>query len=156
LDRGELLDIYQLKMDKAPTMAEIRLRLTENELSSHGRTGAISWLIEGINIENTQDTLRSSIRQQSENPTASQRIIIEEKRQKLLSRIHKFHETAMAITNGMELEGRERLQHDDPKLCLGEAEGLIFSGIDDIEEDGNLDLRDDADSRPEVAELWMP
>ncbi|KAG1838487.1 hypothetical protein C8R48DRAFT_622220, partial [Suillus tomentosus] len=54
LDHGELLDIYQLKMDKSPTMAEIRLRLTENELSSHGRTGAISWLIEGINIENTQ------------------------------------------------------------------------------------------------------
>jgi hypothetical protein len=104
----------------------------------------------------TRDTLRSSIRQQSENPTASQRIIIEEKRQKLLSRIHKFHETAMVITNGMELEGRERLQHDDPELCLGEAEGLIFSGIDDIEEDGNLDLGDDADSCPEVAELWMP
>ncbi|KAG1893225.1 uncharacterized protein F5891DRAFT_1196677 [Suillus fuscotomentosus] len=156
LDHGELLDIYQLKMDKAPTMAEIRLRLTENELSSHGRTGAISWLIEGINIENTQDTLRSSIRQQSDNPTASQRIIIEEKRQKLLSRIHKFHETAVVITNGMELEGRERLQHDDPELCLGEAKGLIFSGIDDIEEDGNLDLGDDADSHPEVAELWMP
>ncbi|KAG2057845.1 hypothetical protein BDR06DRAFT_1004977 [Suillus hirtellus] len=48
----------------------------------------------------------------------------------------------MVITNGMELEGQERLQHDDPELCLGEAEGLIFSGIDDIEED-------------EVAELWM-
>ncbi|KAG2057810.1 hypothetical protein BDR06DRAFT_864240, partial [Suillus hirtellus] len=116
LDRGELLDIYQLKMDKAPTMAEIRLRLTENELSSHGRTGAILWLIEGINIENTQDTLRSSIRQQSDNLTASQRIIIEEKRQKLLSWIHKFHKTMMVITNSMELEGRERLQHDDPEL----------------------------------------
>lgn len=72
LDRGEHLDIYQLRMDKgrfckiellvianckssiAPTMAEIRLRLTENELSTIGRTGAVAWLIEGINIENAQ------------------------------------------------------------------------------------------------------
>ncbi|KAG2159526.1 uncharacterized protein EDB93DRAFT_1099875 [Suillus bovinus] len=59
------------------------------------------------------------------------------------------------ITNGMKVEEQERLQYDDPELCLGEAEGFNFSGIDDIEEDGNLDLRDDADSHPEVAELWM-
>ncbi|KAG1888625.1 hypothetical protein F4604DRAFT_1569672 [Suillus subluteus] len=56
-DRGELLDIYQLKMDKAPSMAEIRLRLTENELSANGRTGSVAWLIEGINIENSQAPL---------------------------------------------------------------------------------------------------
>jgi hypothetical protein len=39
---------------KAPTMAEIRLRLTGNEVSTNGRTRAVAWLIEGINIENAQ------------------------------------------------------------------------------------------------------
>ncbi|KAG0698587.1 hypothetical protein DFH29DRAFT_1002673 [Suillus ampliporus] len=52
--RGALLDIYQLKMDQAPTMAEIRLQLTENEMSTNGRSGSVAWLIEGINIENAQ------------------------------------------------------------------------------------------------------
>ncbi|KAG1723996.1 uncharacterized protein EDB91DRAFT_1087649 [Suillus paluster] len=50
-DRGELLDIYQPKMD----------RLTENELSANGRTGSVAWLIEGINIENAQQKLMAWI-----------------------------------------------------------------------------------------------
>ncbi|KAG2351195.1 hypothetical protein BDR07DRAFT_1502284 [Suillus spraguei] len=156
LDCGELLDIYQLKMDKAPTMAEIRLRLTENKLSTNGRTGAVTWLIEGINIENAQDALHSSIKQLPEDPTASQRTLMEEKRQKLLSCINKFHKTALVMTNGMELEGGEGLHQDDPELCLEEADGSNFPGIEELGEDSILDLRDDADSPAEVAELWMP
>ncbi|KAG1906569.1 uncharacterized protein F5891DRAFT_901580, partial [Suillus fuscotomentosus] len=156
LHRGELLDIYQLTMDKAPTMAEIRLRLTENEVSTNGRTGAVAWLIEGINIENAQDGLRSSIRQLPEDPTASQRTLMEEKRQKLLSRINKFHETALVMTNGMELEGGAGLHQDDPELCLEEADGSNFPGIEELGEDSILDIGDDADSPAEVAELWMP
>jgi hypothetical protein len=38
-------------------MAEIRLRLTENELSDNGRSGSVAWLIMGINIENAQYVL---------------------------------------------------------------------------------------------------
>ncbi|KAG1732281.1 hypothetical protein EDB19DRAFT_1640311, partial [Suillus lakei] len=59
--------------------------LTENEMSTNGRSGSVAWLIEGINIENAQDALRASIRQLPEHPTASQRTVIEEKRQKLMS-----------------------------------------------------------------------
>ncbi|KAG1897286.1 uncharacterized protein F5891DRAFT_957412, partial [Suillus fuscotomentosus] len=140
---------------KAPTMAEIRLRLTENEVSTNGRTGAVAWLIEGINIENAQDGLRSSIRQLPEDPTASQRTLMEEKRQKLLSRINKFHETALVMTNGMELEGGAGLHQDDPELCLEEADGSNFPGIEELGEDSILDIGDDADSPAEVAELWI-
>ncbi|KAG2111729.1 uncharacterized protein F5147DRAFT_651355 [Suillus discolor] len=107
LDRSELLDIYQLKIDK-------------------------------------------------EDPTASQRTLMEEKRQKLLSCINKFHKTALVMTNGMEFEGEEGLHQDDPELCLGEADGSNFPGIEELGEESILDLGDDADSPAEVAELWMP
>ncbi|KAG2085281.1 uncharacterized protein F5147DRAFT_589107, partial [Suillus discolor] len=104
---------------KAPTMAEMRLRLTENEVSTNVRTGAVAWLIEGINIEMLskvfniwdvidsiwviRDALRPSIRQLPEDSTASQRTLMEEKREKLLSHINKFHETVLVMTNSMEL-----------------------------------------------------
>ncbi|KAG1727046.1 hypothetical protein EDB19DRAFT_1914400 [Suillus lakei] len=54
----------------------------------------------------------------------------------------------MAITNGMELEGGEGLQQDDPELCLEEADEYNFPGIEDPEDHSLLDLK--------VAELWMP
>ncbi|KAG0702495.1 hypothetical protein DFH29DRAFT_804904, partial [Suillus ampliporus] len=152
-DRGELLDIYQLKMDKAPSMAEIRLRLTENELSANGRTGSVAWLIEGINIENSQDALRLSIRQLPQDPTASQRTAIEERRQKLMARIIKFHEAAEVMTNGMELKGGEGAPLDNPELCLEEAD---TSNMEDPEEEDILDFDSNIDSPAEVTKIWMP
>ncbi|KAG1743676.1 uncharacterized protein EDB91DRAFT_1081059 [Suillus paluster] len=152
-DRGELLDIYQLKMDKAPSMAEIRLRLTENELSANGRTGSVAWLIEGINIENSQDALRLSIRQLPQDLTASQRTGIEEKRQKLMAQIIKFHEAAEVMTNGMELKGGEGAPLDNPELCLEEAD---ISNMEDPEEEDILDFDGNIDSPAEVTEIWMP
>ncbi|KAG1866919.1 hypothetical protein F4604DRAFT_1585294 [Suillus subluteus] len=152
-DCGELLDIYQLKMDKAPSMAEIHLRLTENELSANGRTGSVAWLIEGINIENSQDALRLSIRQLPQDPTASQRTGIEEKWQKLMARIIKFHEAAEVMTNGMDLKGGEGAPLDNPELCLEEAD---ISNMEDPEEEDILDFDGNIDSPAEVTEIWMP
>jgi hypothetical protein len=76
-EQGEYLDIYQLKIDQgnqsllffqgksrlttvchcnfgAPTMAEIRLRLTKAENAETGRLGTVSWIIQGINLEDAQ------------------------------------------------------------------------------------------------------
>ncbi|KAG1803239.1 uncharacterized protein BJ212DRAFT_1285254, partial [Suillus subaureus] len=102
---------------KAPSMAKICLRLTENELSANGRTGSVAWLIEGINIENSQDALRLSIRQLPQDSTASQRTMIEERRQNLMTWIIKFHEATEVMTNGMELKGDEGAPLDNPELC---------------------------------------
>ncbi|KAG1849448.1 hypothetical protein DFJ58DRAFT_842655 [Suillus subalutaceus] len=53
--QGEHLDIYHLKINKAPTMAEIWLRLTELETSEIGRPGSISWIIqEGIELDTAE------------------------------------------------------------------------------------------------------
>ncbi|KAG1803116.1 uncharacterized protein BJ212DRAFT_1304681 [Suillus subaureus] len=144
-DCGELLDIYQLKMDKAPSMAEIRLRLTENELSANGRTGSVAWLIEGINIENSQ--------QLPQDLTASQRTTIEERRQKLMAWIIKFHEAAEVMTNGIELKGGEGAPLDNPELCLEEAD---TSNMEGPEEEDILDFDGNIDSPAEVTKIWMP
>jgi hypothetical protein len=46
---------------EAPTMAEMRLKLTESEYADTGRSGSISWLIDGINIEDSQYVVLSYI-----------------------------------------------------------------------------------------------
>jgi hypothetical protein len=68
--RGDALRIYEVQLDKgdshlinysfaltiqaAPSQAEIRLTLTENEKEGGLKSGTISWLTTGINIEQAQ------------------------------------------------------------------------------------------------------
>jgi hypothetical protein len=42
-------------------MAEIRLRLTESEYADTGKVGSVSWLIEGINLEDAQYVILSPL-----------------------------------------------------------------------------------------------
>ncbi|KAI5983613.1 hypothetical protein EDC04DRAFT_2616104 [Pisolithus marmoratus] len=53
-DRGEALDIYLLKGDKAPTFQEVWLQLMKNSKSPLN-VGSVAWLAEGISIEDSQD-----------------------------------------------------------------------------------------------------
>ncbi|KAI6042083.1 hypothetical protein EDC04DRAFT_2601224 [Pisolithus marmoratus] len=57
-DRGEALDIYLLKGDKAPSFQEVWLQLMKNPKSPSGNVGLVAWLAEGISIEDSQDQLR--------------------------------------------------------------------------------------------------
>ncbi|KIK31764.1 hypothetical protein CY34DRAFT_36943, partial [Suillus luteus UH-Slu-Lm8-n1] len=149
--RGEHLDIYQLKIDKAPTMAEIRLKLTETEYADTGTSGSISWLINGINLEDSQDALRVEIRQLPRDASASQKAVVEEKRQKLAARISKFHETADAITDGIEVDaGTEHL--DDVRFCAADMGEQWAEAVDlevPLEETGE-------DVAAEAMRIWMP
>ncbi|KAI6008944.1 hypothetical protein EDC04DRAFT_2610794 [Pisolithus marmoratus] len=52
-DRGEALDIYLLKGDKAPTFQEVWLQLMKNPKSPSGNVGLVAWLAEGISIEDS-------------------------------------------------------------------------------------------------------
>ncbi|KAG2108609.1 uncharacterized protein F5147DRAFT_799314, partial [Suillus discolor] len=118
-ERGEHLDIYQLKIDK-------------------GKLGSISWLIDGINIEDSQDALRVAIRQLPKDASAVQRAALQEKRQKLAARISKFHEIADAMTEGIEV-------HADAVEEVWEA-----ADIEDV-----LEEMDEA-VPAEVMAIWMP
>ncbi|KAI6160855.1 hypothetical protein EDD17DRAFT_1482804, partial [Pisolithus thermaeus] len=53
-DRGEALDIYLLKGDKAPTFCEVQLQLTKKPKSPTDSVGSVAWLAEGISIEDSQ------------------------------------------------------------------------------------------------------
>ncbi|KAI6041972.1 hypothetical protein EDC04DRAFT_2601277 [Pisolithus marmoratus] len=53
-DRGEALDIYLLKGDKAHTFQEVWLQLMKNPKSPSGNAGSVAWLAEGISIEDSQ------------------------------------------------------------------------------------------------------
>ena len=45
---------HRLMISKAPTIAEIRLKLTKTEKKKGLKTGTIAWLTSGMNIEQTQ------------------------------------------------------------------------------------------------------
>ncbi|KAI6140385.1 hypothetical protein EDD17DRAFT_1770182 [Pisolithus thermaeus] len=53
-DRGEALDIYLLKGDKAPTFHEVQLQLMKNPMTPFRSGGSVAWLAEEISIEDSQ------------------------------------------------------------------------------------------------------
>ncbi|KAI6137277.1 hypothetical protein F5141DRAFT_1209605 [Pisolithus sp. B1] len=87
-DRGEALDIYLLKGDKAPTFREVQLQLTKNPKSPMTVLGKKSKYLR--------------------------------KRQRLSSRIEKFHSDGEAFLKGLEIDGTLTPQ-DDPTFWDWEA-----------------------------------
>ncbi|KAG1825170.1 hypothetical protein EV424DRAFT_1267602, partial [Suillus variegatus] len=149
--RGEHLDIYHLRIDKAPTMAEIRLKLTETEYADTGKLGSVSWLIEGINLEDAQDALRVDIRQLPQDASATQKAVVAEKRQKLAVRISKYHEKTDAMTQGIELNSGT-MPMDDIRFCTADTEEL-GQEVGDVE----FTSEEIGDEVPaEVMGIWMP
>ncbi|KAG1846287.1 hypothetical protein F4604DRAFT_1533945, partial [Suillus subluteus] len=148
---GEYLDIYQLQINKAPTMAEIQLKLTESENADTGKPGTVSWLITGINLEDLQDGLRADIQQLPTDATPAQKASIEEKRQRLAARIAKFHETADVMTAGMDLR-IATVHSDDPRFCCAENDDYEWEEVSDGE------ILEDLDEEilAEEMGIWMP
>ena len=54
-ERGERLDIFDIKHKKAPTLAEITLQLTtDNKDLESNSTYGVDWISDGIKAENDQ------------------------------------------------------------------------------------------------------
>ncbi|KAG1800553.1 hypothetical protein EV424DRAFT_1294170, partial [Suillus variegatus] len=149
--RGEHLDIYNLKIDKAPTMAEIYLKLTESEYADTGKVGSVSWLIEGINLEDAQDALRVDIRQLPRDASATQKAVVAEKRQKLAVRISKYHERTDAMTQGIEVNSGT-VPLDDIRFCTADVVELGPEAID--LEFASEEIGEEVPA--EVMGIWMP
>ena len=104
-----------------------------------------------------RDALRSEIRQLPSNPTAGQKTAIEEKRQRLLSRIIKFHKSSDHFIGAVDLDNVGD-PHDQPAFCLEENgadldEEHFWQGH--VESDEPSD-DDEEDIFPESVGLWMP
>ncbi|KAG1765578.1 hypothetical protein EDD22DRAFT_845369 [Suillus occidentalis] len=68
-----------------------------------GKVGLVSWLIEGINLEDAQDALRLDIWQLPRNTSATQKAVVAKKQQKLATQISKYHARTDAMTQGIEV-----------------------------------------------------
>lgn len=53
-ERGEKLGIFDVKHEKAATLAEISLRLTENTEGSNFERNLVNWISDGIKAQNDQ------------------------------------------------------------------------------------------------------
>lgn len=58
-ERGESLKIFDVNHKKAPTLAEITLRLTESIDNSSNSANAVDWISEGIKAQNDQSVLNN-------------------------------------------------------------------------------------------------
>jgi hypothetical protein len=53
-ERGENLKIFDINHEKAPTLAEITLQLTNNDDNSSNTTKVVDWIADGIKTQNDQ------------------------------------------------------------------------------------------------------
>ncbi|KIK27338.1 hypothetical protein PISMIDRAFT_8184 [Pisolithus microcarpus 441] len=156
-DRGEALDISLLKGDKAPTFHELWLQLTKNPKSPSGNVGLVAWLAEGISIEDSQDQLRPEIQQLPNPMSTRQEVKTTEKRQRLSSRIEKFHSNGQAFCKGLDINGTFTPQ-DDPALCGTDEEEHEDREFWDDDDEGDWEAPDEEVEglASELMSIWMP
>jgi hypothetical protein len=53
-ERGDKLRIFDINHDKAPTLAQITLQLTDDKNVSNKDSNVVDWVADGINIQNDQ------------------------------------------------------------------------------------------------------
>ncbi|KAI6115879.1 hypothetical protein F5141DRAFT_1001241, partial [Pisolithus sp. B1] len=140
-DRGEALDIYLLKGHKAPTFHEVQIQLMKNPMTPFGSGGSVTWLAEGVSIEDSHQEVKISV-----------------KRQRLSARIEKFHSNGQAFFKGLEINGAFTPQ-DDPEFCgkeeeEEEEEDKEFWGEDDVY--WEVPGEEVEELASELMSIWMP
>jgi hypothetical protein len=56
-ERGERLAIFDINREKAPSLAEITLKLTDNKEDSENSASVVDWISDGIKAQNDQYVL---------------------------------------------------------------------------------------------------
>ncbi|KAI5996082.1 hypothetical protein EDC04DRAFT_2612855 [Pisolithus marmoratus] len=143
-DRGEALDIYLLKGDKAPTFHEVQLKLTKHPKAPSGNLGSVAWLAEGISIEDSQPM------------STRQEVKVSQKRQRLSTRIEKFHTNGQAFFKTLEVDGAF-IPQDDPAFCGKEEEDEEdWEFWHDDEGDWEAPEEDSEELASKLMSIWMP
>ncbi|KAI6016439.1 hypothetical protein PISMIDRAFT_122264, partial [Pisolithus microcarpus 441] len=134
---------------------EAQLKLGKNPVSS-GNLGSVAWLAEGISIEDSQDQLRSELQQLPSLMSTRQGVKTSEKRQRLSSRINKFHSTGQAFLKSLEIDGTF-IPQDDPAFC-GQEDQEKEDGEFWEDDDGVLEALDEEvqELASELMSIWMP
>jgi hypothetical protein len=158
----------------------MRLNLTSGERQNSLKNGTITWLSMGISLEASQfvflcntlghnlsldtnrDSLRSEIRRMPKRSTASQRTSIEEKRGKLASRLHSFHQKAeefMGETGDDDINMLPQVtgyELDDVEESEDEDADSNDEEMTESDDDGDDDDGDRESETPENTVLCIP
>ncbi|KLO08462.1 hypothetical protein SCHPADRAFT_835294, partial [Schizopora paradoxa] len=94
---GDALAIYGVKYEEAPTMAEVRLKLAETETSTGVESGATTWIVTGMNLQEAILRLKRTVTGLRGRGTVAEKTKVEEQRRKLQARINSFHSHAEAF-----------------------------------------------------------
>ncbi|KAG2741528.1 hypothetical protein P692DRAFT_20707477, partial [Suillus brevipes Sb2] len=116
-----------------------------------GKVGSVSWLIEGINLEDAQYVILSPLGSDNKTVSATQKAVVAEKRQKLASRISKYHERTDAMTQGIEVNSGT-VPLDDIRFCTADVVELGPEAID--LEFASEEIGEEVPA--EVMGIWMP
>ncbi|KAH9173120.1 hypothetical protein EDB89DRAFT_2114027 [Lactarius sanguifluus] len=126
------MDIYDIKMKRLPSWAEILLELTEKEIDTSGRKGHVAWLASGLRIQETQLSLQALVRKIGTLPTPDQQRDITLKHAQLQERIDTFQKQTANFIHAS-ANGDDDSWEDDYKSEV--YTGVEFDGIDEEEDD---------------------
>ncbi|KAI9431800.1 hypothetical protein H4582DRAFT_2113351 [Lactarius indigo] len=128
----KVMDIYDIKMKRFPSRAEILLDLTEKEIEGSGHKGHATWLSSGLKIQETQLSLQALERKIGSHPTPDQQRDIALKRARLQERVDTFQKQAANILRASPDSGGDSW---DNTPLRERYIGIEFDGIGEGEDD---------------------
>ncbi|KAL6300602.1 hypothetical protein BKA93DRAFT_866003 [Sparassis latifolia] len=139
-ERGDKLNVYNVNLEKAPSMGDIHLLLATEERQSPNEedrvleSGTVTWLSTGINIEKTHLCFRDDIQVMAKHLTkrssTTDKNSVETKRNLLQKRIDGFHNRAMALLDGEDIEHLEISSNE-----VANEEGWTMEDVEENPED---------------------
>ncbi|KAF8430932.1 hypothetical protein L210DRAFT_961004 [Boletus edulis BED1] len=137
-----------------PSLTEMRLDLLEAGRSPSGNEGSVTWLVDGISIEDAHIQ------------TAVQKANVAQKRNRLQGRIIKFNESASLFATDIQLGSSSAFTTDDPGFCNEEqgdpiddvARERVFWGVEaengEDEEDAQVESSSAEDLKLAMPSAW--
>ncbi|KAG1882456.1 hypothetical protein F4604DRAFT_1879500 [Suillus subluteus] len=159
LEDPAAMDIYEVRLEKAPTRKQQELRLLQAQnhpdhlvTSSLSRRGAATWLATGLTIEESKVSLSRDVKRLGRHPTDSQLLRVARLRDKLQTRITGFLEMAPTYL-GFEVDADEP---DSPVDRVHNSLDEDYSDLDDCDHNLDLEIHHTSIFQPELTIIPLP
>ncbi|KAG1740442.1 uncharacterized protein EDB91DRAFT_1082000 [Suillus paluster] len=150
LDDPTAMDIYEVRLEKAPTRKQQELRLLQAQncpehlvTNSPGRRGAATWLATGLTIEESQISLARDVKRLGKHPTDMQLLRVARLQDKLQTHITSFLMVAPTYL-------RVQVDVNDPDLLVNR----VYNS--DLDDDLEPDIHDTSIFQPEITVIPLP
>ncbi|KAN0121377.1 hypothetical protein V8E52_003273 [Russula decolorans] len=131
-----VMNIYDIKMERLPSRAEILLELTEKEICASGHKGHAAWLASGLKIQEMQLSLQALVRKTGSYPTPDQKRDIALRCSWLQDKVDAFQNQAGSMLNAVSNDADDFWGDDYAREIYTGAE---FDGVGDEEDDDGYD-----------------